>query len=290
MVAAAGMPVERIDVLTSSTCTISGRPTPWRCRCRSQLRDGGRRRRRDDRCARLSRRPIRRRSAACCRAFRCASCRCASRRSAGGRRFDLAVFAPDAGASLETARRGTRQVWFDGGWRDSRDLVAARAAGRRDDRGPGDPRAARRHDGDRARPCRPRRRLGNLIVERPHERAGRNRQHRAAPRAICRTTSCIPTAPMAAPDKRAPRSPRCRSGSAAGASSRAPAACWIVATLFTLVPGRGGEPIISPHLETLRPVPAGRAISRRAPGASSSSMRSRPPMSRSRRSPIRPST
>src|SRR3954454_24457304 len=27
----------------------------------------------------------------------------------------------------------------------------------------------------------------------------------------------------------------------------------IVATLFTLVPGRGGEPIISPHLKTLRP-------------------------------------
>jgi nicotinamidase-related amidase len=27
----------------------------------------------------------------------------------------------------------------------------------------------------------------------------------------------------------------------------------IVATLFTLVPGRGGEPIISPHLMTLRP-------------------------------------
>jgi ureidoacrylate peracid hydrolase len=27
----------------------------------------------------------------------------------------------------------------------------------------------------------------------------------------------------------------------------------IVATLFTLVPGRGGEPIMSPHLKTLRP-------------------------------------
>jgi nicotinamidase-related amidase len=27
----------------------------------------------------------------------------------------------------------------------------------------------------------------------------------------------------------------------------------IVATLFTLVPGRGGEPIISPHLKALRP-------------------------------------
>ena len=28
----------------------------------------------------------------------------------------------------------------------------------------------------------------------------------------------------------------------------------VVATLFTLVPGRGGEPIISPHLEKLRQV------------------------------------
>jgi len=27
----------------------------------------------------------------------------------------------------------------------------------------------------------------------------------------------------------------------------------VVATLFTLVPGRGGEPIISPHLKELRP-------------------------------------
>ena len=27
----------------------------------------------------------------------------------------------------------------------------------------------------------------------------------------------------------------------------------VVATLFTLVPGRGGEPIISPHLKALRP-------------------------------------
>jgi ureidoacrylate peracid hydrolase len=28
---------------------------------------------------------------------------------------------------------------------------------------------------------------------------------------------------------------------------------WIVSTHFTLVPGRGGEPIISPHLKALRP-------------------------------------
>jgi ureidoacrylate peracid hydrolase len=29
--------------------------------------------------------------------------------------------------------------------------------------------------------------------------------------------------------------------------------CWIVSTHFTLVPGRGGEPLISPHLLSLRP-------------------------------------
>lgn len=28
---------------------------------------------------------------------------------------------------------------------------------------------------------------------------------------------------------------------------------WIISTQFTLVPGKGGEPIISPHLKTLRP-------------------------------------
>lgn len=28
---------------------------------------------------------------------------------------------------------------------------------------------------------------------------------------------------------------------------------WIVSTQFTLVPGRGGEPLISPHLQRLRP-------------------------------------
>lgn len=28
---------------------------------------------------------------------------------------------------------------------------------------------------------------------------------------------------------------------------------WVISTHFTLVPGRGGEPLISPHLERLRP-------------------------------------
>ena len=38
-----------------------------------------------------------------------------------GRRpaFDFAVFAPDPSASVEKARRGSRPVWFEGGWRDT---------------------------------------------------------------------------------------------------------------------------------------------------------------------------
>src|SRR3954469_5341191 len=38
-----------------------------------------------------------------------------------GRRpaFDFSVFTPDASASLDGARIGSRQVWFDGGWRET---------------------------------------------------------------------------------------------------------------------------------------------------------------------------
>jgi N-methylhydantoinase A len=41
--------------------------------------------------------------------------------SAIGRRprFDFSVFAPDRSATLDRARRGSRRVWFDGGWRDT---------------------------------------------------------------------------------------------------------------------------------------------------------------------------
>ena len=94
----------------------------------------------------------RRRSAACCPALRCASCRCASRRSAGGRRSISRCSRPMPSASLDKARRGSRQVWFDGGWRDTARLVAARSAGGRNDRRAGDPGAARRHHRDRAGP------------------------------------------------------------------------------------------------------------------------------------------
>jgi N-methylhydantoinase A len=38
-----------------------------------------------------------------------------------GRRpaFDFSVFAPDASNTLETAKAGSRKVWFLGGWRDT---------------------------------------------------------------------------------------------------------------------------------------------------------------------------
>ena len=44
------------------------------------------------------------------------------RTAAIGRRpaFDLAAFAPDAEASLAKAARGTRKVWFDGAWHETR--------------------------------------------------------------------------------------------------------------------------------------------------------------------------
>jgi N-methylhydantoinase A len=43
------------------------------------------------------------------------------RTAAIGRRpaFDLSVFTPYAGASLDAAGKGTRRVWFDGGWREA---------------------------------------------------------------------------------------------------------------------------------------------------------------------------
>jgi len=34
--------------------------------------------------------------------------------------FDASLFAPDPTASLEEARLGSRQVWFDGDWHDTR--------------------------------------------------------------------------------------------------------------------------------------------------------------------------
>ena len=102
---------------TSSTCTISARPTPWRCRCRplqgSSLA-----------CPKAWCNPPSRRAylASFSRLLPGIAMRIVSLRVAAiGRRppFDFAVFAPEPSASLEKARRGSRQVWFEGGWRDT---------------------------------------------------------------------------------------------------------------------------------------------------------------------------
>ena len=70
---------------------------------------------------------------------------------------------------------------------------------------------------------------------------------------------------MAAPDRRRRRSPRCRRSCSRSRDPCAPAADGSSSTHFTLVPGKGGEPMISPHLKPAAPVPARRAISQ--PGA-----------------------
>ena len=152
VIAAAGIPVERIDVIYELDMHYLGQthtvavPLP--------VAADAQRRERERWCARRSRRRIRPRSAACCRgsAVRIVSLRVA----AIGRRpaFDFSVFAPDASGSLDKAKTGSRKVWFAGGWRETSRLVAARAAGGRHDRRTGDPRAARCHHGDRAGPCR----------------------------------------------------------------------------------------------------------------------------------------
>ena len=103
---------------TSSTCIISGRPTPLPCRCRSR-RTVTASASPKAWSARRSRRPTSRRSAGCCPdlPMRIVTLRVA----AIGRRpaFDFSVFAPGPSASLEKARLGSRPVWFDGGWRDT---------------------------------------------------------------------------------------------------------------------------------------------------------------------------
>lgn len=65
---------------------------------------------------------------------------------------------------------------------------------------------------------------------------------------------------------------------------------WIISTQFTLVPAKGGEPLISPHLEGASPLSSPRATSFPAAGDISLSMNSHRRISASRRLPIRPST
>ena len=129
------------------------------------------------------------------------------------------------------------------------DLVAARSARGSADRRPGHSGAARRHHGDRTRPRGARRQarqpdrgarmmkpatsaliLGDLQNDFLHPDGAYGRAKQSHPSIA------------AVPEKLAPlvRAARQRG-------------VLIVATMFTLVPGRGGEPIISPHLKALRP-------------------------------------
>jgi ureidoacrylate peracid hydrolase len=64
---------------------------------------------------------------------------------------------------------------------------------------------------------------------------------------------------------------------------------WFVSTQFTLVPAKGGEPLISPHLKELRPfLKKGDFLP--GAGATASWTNCNRPISPSRRSPIPPST
>ncbi len=102
-----------------------------------------------------------------------------------------------------------------------RRLGAPRSAGERKDRRAGDPGAARCDDRDRAGARRP---------DRPARQSDRGARLMNPARArsfsaICRTISCIATAPTAAPDRAAPPSPRCRTGSRRWCAPPANAAC-----------------------------------------------------------------
>ncbi len=129
------------------------------------------------------------------------------------------------------------------------DLRSARPAGGGRDPGTRDPGAGRRDDGDRSRPAR----AGGPLRQR----------HRGAPAMSAAETAlllvdlqndfihadgayarggAVSDAVAALPARLAPLAQAVR---AAGG--------LVAATQFTLVPGRGGAPIISPHLLTLRP-------------------------------------
>ena len=161
--------------------------------------------------------------------------------------FDMSVFTPASDNSLKKAVRGTRPVWFGDGWRDAaiwsrRDLPAGAVI-----EAPAileQPDATIVVEPGLARPCRSARQrhpreavmkntalllvdLQNDFVH-PDGAYGRAGQGNAA-------IAALPRKAKAAGDL-----VRSRGG-------------VVIATLFTLVPGRGGEPIISPHLKTLRP-------------------------------------
>ena len=210
-----------------------------------------------DRPRRVRGAPTRRRSAACCRAFRCGSYAAHGRdRPPPAFRSRRARAGPrgDAGS----ARGGAAgQVWFGGAWHDTAiwsrlDLpVGAVVAG------PGDPGAAGRDDG-RSIPALPRAstRFGNIVIAGGHDMSDDARRSQNA-----RCCSCDLQNDFMHPRRRLwpRRAGRARHRRAARARCKPLAEAmrakggWIVSTHFTLVPGKGGEPLISPHLQELRP-------------------------------------
>ena len=70
---------------------------------------------------------------------------------------------------------------------------------------------------------------------------------------ICRTISFIPMVPMRGAGRAIPPSRRLPAKLAPLVATMRAKGAAIIATQFTLVPGRGGAPIISPHLKALRP-------------------------------------
>ena len=172
------------------------------------------------------------------------------------------ALAPPRRRALDEARAGTRPVWFAGGWVETPiwsrlDLpVGAIVAG---------PAVLEQPDATtlcRSRPSRARRR-----ARQSHHREER-RDERASTIALL---LCDLQNDFVHPNGAYGRAGQASAEIAALPARLAPLADlvrasggWIVSTHFTLVPGRGGEPMISPHLKELRPFlaqgrfPAGR--------------------------------
>ena len=208
---------------------------------------------------------------------------------------------PSAAARISISRRsrrrrglagrrgvGTRRVWFDGDGARPRSArgsilpVGARVAAPPSSSSPTRPPSS-------TPACRRGRRLGNLIVD---AERGMNRRSsiphgssdlRPAERFLASQRRLWPRGARrgriaALPERVKPFAEPCARGG------------LIVPTHFTLVPGRGGEPLISPHLKALRPfLGKGRFRAGRLGPGDCRRSRSRP-ISRSRKSPIPPST
>ena len=87
----------------------------------------------------------------------------------------------------------------------------------------------------------------------PHDRSQHIPKRSRWCSSICRTTSFIPSGAYARGGARRRSDRRVARAVEAGCRCVRAEGGWIVSTHFTLVPGKGGEPFISPHLKALRP-------------------------------------